>query len=294
MPPAGLSAAELNAAFAFDGLRFEDGPVGLVRGVIGTPACAGEFFLHGAQVTRWRPSGYDDVLWLSPTARYEDDRAIRGGIPICFPWFGVHPTNPGAPSHGLARTRAWEITSARRDGDTIEVALTTHIAPWECVLRASFGSELDVTLTAINTGDSSTAFEAALHSYFAIEEIQSVSITGLEAASYIDQVAGDAVRRPSGEPIRLAGEVDRIYDVTPPTRASIVDARRRIEVEGHESRSTVVWNPGIEKARALADVGDSEWRRFVCVETASVRDRRVRLGAGESASMSTRVRVVRS
>ncbi|MCB9492436.1 MAG: D-hexose-6-phosphate mutarotase [Dehalococcoidia bacterium] len=287
------TADALNATFAVDGLRFEDGPGGLVRGVISTPACDGEFFLHGAQVTRWRPSGHDDVLWLSPTARYEDGKAIRGGIPICFPWFGAHVTDPGAPSHGLARTRAWELRSAHCDGDTIEVALSADIAPWACVLTASFAAELSVTLSVTNTGVTPAEFEAALHSYFAVEATEHVTIGGLESSGYIDQVAGNALRPASGEPIGFTGEVDRIYDVTSPSLASIEDGRRRIEVEGRNSRSTVVWNPASEKARALADVGENEWRRFVCVETANVRERRVRLGPGEASSVTARVRVPR-
>ncbi|MGE3961422.1 MAG: D-hexose-6-phosphate mutarotase [Dehalococcoidia bacterium] len=285
-----MAADALNEAFAIDGLRFEDGPGGLVRGVISTPACDAEFFLHGAQVTRWRPSGHDDVLWLSPTTRYEVGRAIRGGIPLCFPWFGPHPTDPSAPAHGLARTRAWDVGSVRRWDDAIEVILATRIADWTCTLGATFGRELAVTLSVTNAGSGAATFEAALHSYFAVDAIDRVAVTGLEASTYVDQAAGDVARAASGAPVRFTGEVDRIYDA-PDARVTIEDGRRIIEVEGGASRSTVVWNPGPVKAAALADIGEAEWRRFVCVETASVREGRVRLEPGASASLAVRVAV---
>lgn len=278
-------------AVEIDGLRFEDGPGGLVRGVVATAACEGAFTLHGAQVTRWRPAGHDDVLWLSPNATYEDGRAIRGGIPICFPWFGAHPSDPAKPSHGLTRTHAWSLAAVERRGDAVVVALEARIEEWACRLTASFGAELVTTLTVRNESAAPASFEAALHAYFAISDITEVLVAGLEDAPYLDMAAGNASRAAEGAPIRFSGEVDRLYLGRPDSTVTIEDAARTIELADTNARSTVVWNPGIEKARGLADLGEVEWRRMVCVETANVRGDAVTLVPGETSALSSAVRV---
>ncbi len=281
----------LNRDFALDGLRFEAEPGGLVRGVVQAPACDAEFYLHGAQVTRWRPTGHDDVLWLSQTAVYEDSRAIRGGVPICFPWFGAHPSDPGAPSHGLARRREWSLVAAERLDDAIEVTLEARIEPWACRLTASFGSELRVALDVRNESDSTASSEAALHTYFAVADVETVTVEGLERIPFVDQAAGGIERDAEGSPVAFRGEVDRIYLGRDDATVTVRDAGRRIMVTGEGARSTVVWNPGPERARALADLGESEWRRMVCVESADVRSDRVVLAPGESARLGVAVRV---
>lgn len=279
---------ELNEAFAIDGaLRFEAGAGGLPRGIVSSSACEGEFYLHGAQVTRWRPGGHCEVLWLSPTANFEAGRAIRGGIPICFPWFGAHPDDRGNPSHGLARIRSWELRSSRRAGDAVEVELETDIEPWNCRLTASFGDVLTVALDVRNAGETAATFEAALHTYLGVTDVEAVSLAGLEDAPFIDMAAGRAHREAEGVPLRPRGEVDRLY----PHHAGLVTVRdesRLIEVHGAGSRSTVVWNPGSERAAQLPDLGEG-WRRMVCVETANVADDHVTLSPGETWHMSTTI-----
>lgn len=286
-----LGPGELQAAFGLDGaLRFEAGAGGLARGVVDSPACTGEFYLHGAQVTRWRPAGHGEVLWLSPSASFEANRAIRGGIPVCFPWFGPHPDDPSAPSHGLARTRPWELRSTRRAGDAVEVELETLIEPWACRLTATFGEVLTVALEVRNGGDDDASFEAALHTYLAVSDVEAVVLTGLEDAPFIDMAAGRVPRDAEGAPLHLRGEVDRLY----PNRSGLVtvhDQDRLIEIDGVGSRSTVVWNPGPERAAQLADLGDG-WRQMVCVETANVADDRVTLPSGDRWRMSTTIRVI--
>lgn len=280
---------ELNAAFAIEGvLQLSAGEGGMSRGTVESAACSGEFYLHGAQVTRWRPTGHSDVLWLSPTADFEAGRAIRGGIPICFPWFGAHPDDHTAPSHGLARTREWTLRSTRQTGDTVEVELETLIEPWACRLTASFGDELTVTLDVRNDGDKQASFEVALHTYLQVSDIDAVVITGLEDAPFIDMAAGRAERDAEGAPLRLQGEVDRLY----PGRAGLVTVRdeaRLIGIDGDGSRSTVVWNPGAARAAELADLGEG-WRRMVCVETANIGADRLTLGPAETSRISTTIR----
>jgi len=281
----------LNDAFGIDGvLRFDAGPGGLTRGVVQSSACEAEFYLHGAQVTRWRPAGHGEVLWLSPTAKFEGGRAIRGGIPVCFPWFGAHPDNGSAPSHGLARIRPWDLRGTRRIGDVVEVDLGTYIAPWECRLTASFGETLTVALEIRNAGDENAAFEAALHTYLAVSDVEAVALSGLERAPFIDMAAGRVRQNAEGAPLHLRGEVDRLY----PNRSGLVtvhDESRLIEVDGGGARSTVVWNPGQERAARLADLGEG-WRQMVCVETANVAGDRVMLPRDGTWRMSTTIRPV--
>jgi len=281
----------LNRDFSLDGLRFETGPGGLVRGVVSTLACTAEFYLHGAQVTRWRPAGDEDVLWLSPTAVYEDGRAIRGGIPICFPWFGAHPSDAGAPSHGLARTREWALVASERRGDTIEVQLEASIDHWACRLTAAFGHDLSVTLDVRNQSATAASFEAALHTYLAVHDVEAVTVEGLEHLPFIDQTSGGIEGSAEGGPITFRREVDRIYLGGDGRPVTVRDARGTVTVVGEGSRSTVVWNPGVERARALSDLGDVEWRHLACIETANVRSDAVILAPGTRAALTATLQV---
>lgn len=284
-------AQALNDAFSSDGLRFQTGPGGFVRGVVTTPSCVGEFLLHGGQVTQWRPAGHDEVLWLSPDAVFEPTRPVRGGIPLCFPWFGPHPTRAGAPSHGLARTHEWSVYSVDTSGDAVDVTLEALIEGWACRFTASFGGDLVTTLQVRNRLPEQASFEAAFHSYFAIRDVGAVSIGGLEHAGYIDQTNADAPRPPEGQPVRLAGEADRIYLDRDGGPITIVDASERvIEITGTNARSAIVWNPGNEKAHAMPDLGDG-WRQMVCVELGNVRDNRITVQPGQTFSMTSRVGV---
>ncbi len=283
----------LNREFALDGLRFEAGPGGLARCVVQTPACTAEFYLHGAQVTRWRPAGHEDVLWLSPTAVYEDGRAIRGGIPICFPWFGAHPSDASAPAHGLARTREWSLTASERRDDAIEVRLEASFEPWACRLTMAFGHDLRVTLAVRNESATEASFEAALHTYVAVNDVEAVSVEGLEHRPFIDQAGGGIERAGEPEPVTFRGEVDRIYLGGDGRPVAVHDAGRTVTVTGEGSRSTVVWNPGAERARTLADLGEVEWRHLVCVETANVRSDAVTPAPGAQATLTATLRAGR-
>jgi len=287
--PADVEA--INGDFGLDGLRFEGGPGGLARGLVSTPACTAEFYLHGAQVTRWRPTGGEDVLWLSPSAVYQDGRAIRGGIPICFPWFGPHPSDPGAPSHGFARTREWALVAAELRGDAVEVRLEALLDHWACRLTVAFGHDLRVTLDVRNEADAPASFEAALHTYLAVSDVEAVSVEGLEHQSFIDQVGGGVERGAAGVPLTFRGEVDRVYLGGGDTPVVVRDAERTITVAAEGARSTVVWNPGADRARALADLGEVEWRHMVCVETANVRSDAVSLDPGARGSLTATLRV---
>jgi glucose-6-phosphate 1-epimerase len=263
-----------------------------------------EVYLHGATVTAWAPDGEQPVLWLSRASEFSAGAAIRGGVPICFPWFGAHAGDPAAPRHGFARQADWALVEAADTADGTRLAFRladsagTRGSAWphrfEATYRVTVGQALVLALEVANLDEGAVTFEQALHSYFAVRDVREVTVTGLEEASYVDQLAGPEPLPPSGEPLRLAAETDRIYlDPSSPVTIQDPGARRAIAISGTGARATVVWNPWADKARALRDLADDEWPRMLCVETCNVRAARVRLGPGDRHTMTATVQVPR-
>jgi glucose-6-phosphate 1-epimerase len=274
---------DLNRTFAIDGhLSFDEGRGGLPRVVIDNPVATAEVYLHGAHVTAFRPRGAAPVLWMSDLAVFRKDKAIRGGIPVAWPWFGPHPTNKNMPQHGFARTSDWMIiaTSAHPDGRTEVVLRLTDSgqsrALWphrfELELRAVVGNDLHLELRSRNTGCESVQVGGALHTYFRVGDIDQVSIEGFGGRDYLDQLDGHRNKRTDG-PISIGEEVDRIY-LQPSDECAIIDAveKRRIRVSQSGSRTTVVWNPWIDKSARMFDFPDDGYRTMVCIEAANAAD----------------------
>ena len=254
-------------------------------------------YFHGGQVMSWRPRGEGEVFFVGRQARWEPGRAIRGGVPICFPWFGPHPSDPQAPAHGCVRIKAWQLDSISEADGTVSVSMSTKSdddtrrwwpSSFRLEHRATFGAILTLDLVVTNTGDVPFSFEEALHTYYRVGHVDDVRIRGLEGTRYLDAV--DAWReKPQDGEIVFTSETDRVYL---DTRAPITiedGARRRVRVTAERSHATVVWNPWAGKARALADLADEEWPRFVCVETSNVSPRAVELAAGEQHVMRVAV-----
>lgn len=255
--------------------------------------------LHGAHVTQWGPHGEPSALWLSPLSRFDERSAIRGGIPVCFPWFGPSAGHPEAPRHGFARTSLWTLDGAEDDGHDVTVRLSLHDDdrtrasawphPFSAVLTVVVGARLTVSLEVTSTGDRPVAYEEALHTYLAVTDVTRTEVTGLEEIPYVDKTA-DGAQRP-GEPraLRLTGETDRIYPgaLAPVT---VLDAGGRwTQVTKQGSASTVVWNPWRDGARATSDMDDDGWRTMVCVEAANVGPAAVHLAPGESHTLRTTI-----
>jgi glucose-6-phosphate 1-epimerase len=267
---------------------------------VSTARATARVFFHGAHVAAWQPThATAPVIWLSSRTLLQPDKPIRGGVPICFPWFGPHPTDRTAPAHGFARLADWTLTAAEEAADgtvTLELLLQDGSRPlwphpFEMRHRISIGTTLTMALEVRNTGAEPFACEEALHTYFAVRSIEQVTIAGLEGTDYLDKVAGFA-RRTQAEAIRFAGETDRVYlDTMAAVEIQDRGHGRRILIAKSGSHSTVVWNPWIDKARAMPDFGDDEWRDMVCVETANVGDARIRLEPGGSHTMSAVVSV---
>lgn len=259
----------------------------------------GAVTLHGAQVIDYRPNDAQALLYLSPAAVYREGTPIRGGVPICWPWFGPHPSDPAKPSHGFARNRFWSLDGIRDepDGSTVlsfslppeRVGRELWSHPFELTLSISIGPALNLSLSTLNRGSEAFAIGGALHSYFAVSDVRSVAIEGLEACSYQDALLEGLENRQEG-PLRVDREIDRIYRDPAPV-ISLVDPgwKRRVHVEGFGSRSTVVWNPGGERSAALRDLPDDGYRHFVCIETANAGENRPVIEPGAHHSLGCRI-----
>ena len=283
------------------GVRLEPGFGGLTKVVVATDLATAEVYLHGAHVTHYQPAGQGPVLFLSRQSLFAAGKAIRGGVPICFPWFGPLENRPKAPAHGFARTSLWALAAATRDGGgvvTLRFELSRGEDPasdWPHAFRAEYavtvGPELTMALTIHHVGGEPFLYEAALHTYLSVGDVRQASVTGLENTPYLDKAAG---REEPGvdAPVRFTGETDRVYQET--TAACTADdpaGHRTIRVEKSGSASTVVWNPWVAKAKAMSDFGDGEWPGMLCIETANVRGSAVTLGPGGSHTMTAVVRV---
>lgn len=263
-----------------------------------------EIYLHGGQITRFKPVGEDPVLWLSARSVFNKAKAIRGGVPVCFPWFGANEADARAPAHGFARLAEWRIESVQQQpSGAVKVVLGLEAdaatrAIWPAAFSArqtiTVGRELDVCLTITNMQDTAISFEEALHTYLVVSDVRSVTIEGLGGVRYADKLEGGAVKVQEAAAIAFTGETDRVYmDVPEVCVLHDPGLARRIEVQSSGSRDTVVWNPWDGKAARMADFGDAEWPGMVCIETANTGANRVELAAGAVHAMSATLRVVR-
>jgi len=275
----------------------EVGEGGLVRAVVkGNRGGLAHSYLQGAHVTHFQPPDQAPVLFLSSASRFEAGKPIRGGVPIVFPWFGPHPTDKSAPQHGFARTLKWE-PYAVRSAFTGEVELLLRLQSFEATRRSmpndfeliysvQVGRELRLSLTVTNTSDSPFTFEEALHTYLSVGDVRQITIEGLAGRTFIDKVDGARRKIQSDGPMKISGETDRVYlDTTETVCVTDPQMGRRLLISKEDSASTVVWNPWIEKAKAMSDFGDDEWPRMLCIETANVADNRITLAPGASHTM---------
>jgi glucose-6-phosphate 1-epimerase len=304
------SIEHLNSRFAFDG---PSGVAEIIAGNGGLPAVTvktkdgaeGTVYLHGAHVASWTPervAGGEDVLWLSGKSAWLPDKPIRGGVPICFPWFGPKKDDPSAPAHGFARLRPWELESIDAQNSAIVVTLLTRsddatrkLWPFDFALRhrVSFGNELSLSLELTNTGAAPLLADEALHTYFHIGDIHKVTIKNLNATRYLDKMDGAKEKTQHGD-LTLTGETDRVYlDTLAPVTIEDPAKDRKIIVAKENSHATVVWNPWIAKAKAMPDFGDDEWPHMLCVETCNVAAHQLHLAPNQTHIMTAKIRVDR-
>lgn len=298
-----MQAADLASRFDIPGVvRFEEAPGGLVRASISTSAAEAELYVHGAHLTRWAPRGQKPVLFLSSKSLFVAGKAIRGGVPVIFPWFGDRSDGRAGPAHGFARTTQWAVedTKYREDGKVeITLALTPNdttralgYSDFYLRYRVTVGAELEMELEARNDGAEPLTYEEALHTYLAVGDVREASVTGLEGTVYIDKTDGFKRKTLGREPMRIAKETDEVHLDTVGA-CSVHDPvwKRRIIVEKSGSRSTVVWNPWIEKTKGMSDMAADGWLGMLCIETANAADDAVHLPPGASHKMGASIRV---
>lgn len=274
-------------------------PAGYPILVIEHAAATGRIALNGAHVTDWIPEGHDPVLYMSADAILETGKPIRGGIPVCWPWFGPHPTDSTKPAHGFVRQMAWEVDVARESDSGVDIVLklqdsaaTRAFWPhsFQVRLHVHMGATLLVSLQAQNTGSSAWTMTGALHTYFNVEDVRKISIHGLHGTQYVEgRLSPD--KRPQSGTIIIDQEVDRMYisDATVIVHDPLW--KRELVIEKAGSLATVVWNPWIEKSKRLADLPDEAYPEFLCVEAANAGEDVVTVQPGQEHLLTQRIEV---
>jgi glucose-6-phosphate 1-epimerase len=271
-------------------VKLSAGNGGLPKVEITSEWSTAEIYLHGAHVTHFQKNGEPPVLFMSKESRFQHDSPIRGGIPVILPWFG---SRDGHPAHGFARLQDWELAST----SNVKGVVVLHFKMPQPTAAAEFpqftvdyfvsvGSTLTCDLAVTNNSQQNFTFEDCLHTYFQIGDINMISLYGLNGVEYLDQMEGFARKLETHEEIAIICETDRIYLNTEST-VEIRDAKlqRRIRVAKSGSRSTVLWNPWIEKSKRMPDFGDEEFHHMVCVESCNVSENKRTLAPGESSSL---------
>ena len=252
----------------------------------------------GAQVLAWTPREQLPVLWVSPLAVFEPGVAVRGGVPVIFPWFGAGPAGDRRPPHGFARTATWQ-----RYGLSDEVATSGRLevrhrltndgfdsAPFSAELVSEFTrGHLRVSLSVTNPGSEDFSYEEALHTYLAVSDVARISLDGLDGCSYLDKVGGG--ERVQAGPVRFTGETDRVYSHAGDVVVDDPDWSRKVRVSKEGSAVTVVWNPGAARGASMSDVAQY-WPGFVCVEAANTGSRMVTVPAGGTHTLAQTLELV--
>jgi len=243
-----------------------------------TPVSAATIALHGAQVRTWAPTDHPPVLYVSPKAKMTPGIPLRGGIPICWPWFGDHPEDSSKPAHGIARTRFWELVSGTLEGKLATLVFklvpdeeTKKLFPHDFELTATIriADKLRVKLQMKNTGEEAYKVSCALHTYLSLGDIDRIQLEGVKGSHYVDKLAEDDEPIYQEKNLQVKGEVDRIYQSMSSVLIRDLDRYRSVFVDKAGSRSTVIWNPWKEKSKAIKDLPDKAYKEFICVECAN-------------------------
>ncbi|OOZ40464.1 D-hexose-6-phosphate mutarotase [Solemya pervernicosa gill symbiont] len=246
--------------------------------------------LQGAHLLSWIPEGGAEVIWVSEDAKFAPGKSVRGGVPICWPWFGPHTLELSYPAHGFARTIDWELSgSALLESGEVELTLRPMLnsqakSQWphatELEYRIAVGKQLRFALTTRNEGSDAFTIGQALHTYFAVGDASQISIGGLDGCPYLDKVDGFERKQQSGD-VSISEETDRIY-LESSIDCTIDDPalQRRIRINKSGSNSTIVWNPWIETAEKMGDLGENGYLKMVCVESANAADDVVTIDPG--------------
>jgi glucose-6-phosphate 1-epimerase len=263
---------------------------GLPLLLVKSELCNAVISLQGAQLLEFNTSVGDPLLWLSPNSDFTPGVALRGGVPICMPWFGVHPTDPHKPKHGFARNHFWQLgeTHLMSDGQVelefLYVSEVNELFPYDfsAELRMILGHQVSMELTVNNTDSESFTFSWALHNYYQIQYLDKTKVLGLSNRRYLDNLE-NLTEKTQASDVVFDGPVDRVFpDIA---NSLIIDKGEnafRIEITHENCPSVVVWNPGVEAAANVADIGVGQETRFICVERGAVKNEAWVLPPGSS------------
>lgn len=254
--------------------------------------------LYGGQVLSWQPRGEKEVFWLSKNAIYKQGKAIRGGIPLCWPWFGKHPNDidNNAGNHGFAREQIWQVDDITISKQGVEVCLSwcgvnmTDLWPFACQLkqRLFFGRSFKQTLAMKNLSESDSYYTGALHSYFYVSSPENIKVAALAQASFDDKLTGQLCQPQGLE--NGVGPIDRIYHTSDVMTIADSQWQRTIELKSKNTKQWIFWNPGVELANNMADIHSSGEQEFVCLEAANTQNQL--LEAGQSAVIEQEILIV--
>lgn len=254
--------------------------------------------VYGGHVLSWQPTNQRPVLWLSDKAEYQAGKAIRGGIPICWPWFGPLLDEQGSNqgNHGFARTNQWQMTSLSITEEDVTLVLcfkgehkhTSWQHAFEVEQTLVFSEQLTQRLSIKNLGSSLLPFGHALHSYFAVSDPKNVQLPALEGVSFDDKITGE--KQQTGALTDCVGPLDRIYYDNNQQFITDTGWQRTIKVTSKNSAQWVVWNPGKEIAATMADVHSEGENEYVCLEAANTQW--VTIEAGQSLEVSQLIEVI--
>jgi glucose-6-phosphate 1-epimerase len=295
------SVAELGRQFGIPGVaKVSAGNGAMPRVQITSSLAEAEMYLHGAQVTGWKPARAEEVLFLSSQSRWEEGQAIRGGIPICFPWFRGKADDPKAPAHGVVRTTAWQLEAIVENESGVTVTMFTESnertrrwwpGEFHLVHRARFGSELRLELECSNTGRTPLRFEEALHTYNRVADVHYVRLQGLEGVAFLDNVDSNH-EKTQGSDMAVVAQTDNAY-LNTEKAVDLLDPgmHRRIRLKKVNSLNTVIWNPWREGALGMRDLGDGEWTHFLCVEASNILNSAIHLEPGQKHTLTAVISV---
>jgi glucose-6-phosphate 1-epimerase len=271
-------------------VQYPDAPgAGLPLLAVDTPLCSAVIALQGAHLLEFKTTAGDPLLWLSPNCDFTPGVALRGGVPLCLPWFGVNPTDSTKPKHGFARNNFWELGAAQLLGDgSVELEFlflsdANDLFPFDfsAELRMTLGTSAKLELTINNTDTEDFDCSWAMHNYHRISSLADVRVLGLAERNYLDNLDGHAKKHQIGE-VSFSGPVDRVYPAIE-NRVSI-SGSPSIEIAHSDCPSVVVWNPGQEAAANIADIGAGQEQFYICVERGAVLAEKWHLPAGTSKS----------
>jgi glucose-6-phosphate 1-epimerase len=296
-----LNLTQLNEHFGLPGvLAFHATTSGLIHADISTPHATATVYLQGAHVAAWQPKGQQPVIFVSRKSEFVPGKAIRGGVPIAFPWFAArHDGKPG-PSHGFARIQDWTLAFAALAGEDLHMTFTlgpTEISRnlgydnFRLAYQLTIGRTLTMQLTVANDATVPLVFEEALHTYYAVADIHEITVNGLEDVTYLDK-NDDLQSKVQHGAITITEPTDRVYlNTTSPCVLHDTGSKRKITIAKTGSNTTVVWNPWESGAAKLPDLDPTEWHEFLAIETVNAAANAVTLAPGAQYVMEAHVSV---